>query len=594
MKRMKQVLVLLLCLAVVLPLAAASADDGFSTSYTYTYDYWEDPQQSPDAYRVLTVIDTTSLGLENLDNQRLLKPQSLFVQGDMLYIVDTGNNRIIEVKRTGNAFAVTRIISQMNVPEGATIEVTDAVPEEPAPAEDAETAEETPAEETAEEAPAEATAEETPVPEVEAEAPAEDPAAEGAGEEEEAASTEPDVEIVERKAGDAIPDTFVSPYDVFVDPDGNIYVADYGNQRVAMMDKDLNWIRDYTKPQDNTFDQSLAFLPKKIVVDVAGRVYVLGQNVNKGLVKFEADGEFAGFIGANQVSVTMAEYIWKRYFQTKEQRAQTESFVPTEYENVAIDEDGFIYATTTVFSEYDLKYDKAKPVRRLNSLGGDILIKNDRFPPIGDLDWVSGGSESYGPSKLTDVTVIGNDIYVVLDRIRGRLFGYDSQGVMLWAFGTKGNVNGAFTGAVSLEHMGYDLLVLDQQENSVTVFQPTEYGLLIYNACETYLNGEYDRSAELWREVLKMNANYPLAFRGIGRAIMRQDRYEEAMEYFELAHDRENYGRAFKLYRKVWVEKNIWWIILIIAALLIIPLIIGRVKRMKWEVTAHELGKVRK
>ena len=594
MKRMKQVLVLLLCLAVVLPLAAASADDGFSTSYTYTYDYWEDPQQSPDAYRVLTVIDTTSLGLENLDNQRLLKPQSLFVQGDMLYIVDTGNNRIIEVKRTGNAFAVTRIISQMNVPEGATIEVTDAVPEEPAPAEDAETAEETPAEETAEEAPAEAAAEETPVPEVEAEAPAEDPAAEGAGEEEEAASTEPDVEIVERKAGDAIPDTFVSPYDVFVDPDGNIYVADYGNQRVAMMDKDLNWIRDYTKPQDNTFDQSLAFLPKKIVVDVAGRVYVLGQNVNKGLVKFEADGEFAGFIGANQVSVTMAEYIWKRYFQTKEQRAQTESFVPTEYENVAIDEDGFIYATTTVFSEYDLKYDKAKPVRRLNSLGGDILIKNDRFPPIGDLDWVSGGSESYGPSKLTDVTVIGNDIYVVLDRIRGRLFGYDSQGVMLWAFGTKGNVNGAFTGAVSLEHMGYDLLVLDQQENSVTVFQPTEYGLLIYNACETYLNGEYDRSADLWREVLKMNANYPLAFRGIGRAIMRQDRYEEAMEYFELAHDRENYGRAFKLYRKVWVEKNIWWIILIIAALLIIPLIIGRVKRMKWEVTAHELGKVRK
>ena len=594
MKRMKQVLVLLLCLAVVLPLAAASADDGFSTSYTYTYDYWEDPQQSPDAYRVLTVIDTTSLGLENLDNQRLLKPQSLFVQGDMLYIVDTGNNRIIEVKRTGNAFAVTRIISQMNVPEGATIEVTDAVPEEPAPAEDAETAEETPAAETAEEAPAEAAAEETPVPEVEAEAPAEDPAAEGAGEEEEAASTEPDVEIVERKAGDAIPDTFVSPYDVFVDPDGNIYVADYGNQRVAMMDKDLNWIRDYTKPQDNTFDQSLAFLPKKIVVDVAGRVYVLGQNVNKGLVKFEADGEFAGFIGANQVSVTMAEYIWKRYFQTKEQRAQTESFVPTEYENVAIDEDGFIYATTTVFSEYDLKYDKAKPVRRLNSLGGDILIKNDRFPPIGDLDWVSGGSESYGPSKLTDVTVIGNDIYVVLDRIRGRLFGYDSQGVMLWAFGTKGNVNGAFTGAVSLEHMGYDLLVLDQQENSVTVFQPTEYGLLIYNACETYLNGEYDRSADLWREVLKMNANYPLAFRGIGRAIMRQDRYEEAMEYFELAHDRENYCRAFKLYRKVWVEKNIWWIILIIAALLIIPLIIGRVKRMKWEVTAHELGKVRK
>ena len=124
--------------------------------------------------------------------------------------------------------------------------------------------------------------------------------------------------------------TFNQPYDILVDENGNIYVADFGNQRVTMMDKDLNWVQDYTKPADNTFDQSLNFLPKKITVDVAGRVYALCQNVNKGLVKYEADGTFSGFIGANAVSVSMAEYIWKRYFQTKEQRAQSESFVPTE------------------------------------------------------------------------------------------------------------------------------------------------------------------------------------------------------------------------------------------------------------------------
>ena len=165
---------------------------------------------------------------------------------------------------------------------------------------------------------------------------------------------------------------------------------------------------------------------------------------------------------------------------------------------------------------------------------------------------------------------------------------------MLWAFGTKGNVEGAFSSAISIEHMGRDLLVLDQQENSVTLFQPTEYGQTVYDASEAYLQGEYDLSADLWREVLKMNAGYPLAFRGIGRAILRQNKYEEAMEYFRLAHDRQNYGRAFKLYRKEWVERNIWWVILIIAALLIIPLILGRVKRTKWEVIMHEQSKVRK
>ena len=507
MKSTKRAWAALICLILVMTAFAAYADDGFSTSYTYIYDYWEDVQESPDAYRVATVIDTMTLGLENLENIRINKAQSLYARGNLLYICDTNNNRILEIERKGETqFVLRRIIKEMS---GAAL------------------------------------------------------------------------------------NTFSTPYDVFVDPEGFIYVADYGNQRVTKMDRDLNWIQDFTKPSDATFDQSQSFLPKKIVVDVAGRVYANCQNINKGLVKYEADGTFSGFIGANAVSITMGEYIWKRYFQTKEQRAQTESFVPTEYENIYIDDEGFIYATNMVFSEYDLRWDKAKPIRRLNSLGNDILIKNDKLPPIGDQYWVEG-SLTNGPSKFIDITVLDDDIYVALDSTRGRLFGYDSQGVLLWAFGTKGNVEGAFTRAVSIEHMGRDLMVLDQQENSVTVFTTTEYGQTIYDASELYLNGDYDASADKWRDVLKMNANYPLAFRGIGRAILRQNQYEEAMDYFQLAHDRENYGRAFKLYRKEWVEANIWWIITLVAAVLIIPLAIGRSRKLKWEVSEHERSKIRK
>ena len=481
------------------------AQDGFSTSYTYTYDYWSDVQMSPDAYRVSSVIDSISLGLEGLGGVRMNHPQSLYVRGEDLYIADTNNNRVLQVKREGDGFTLVRVISEMQGAENPTLN---------------------------------------------------------------------------------------KPYDVFVDADGNIYVADYGNFRVTMMDKDLNWKKDFVKPTDVTFDQSLDFLPKKIVVDVAGRVYALVQNVNKGFVKYESDTTFTGYIGANKVSVDMASYIWKRYFQTKEQRAASEAFVPTEYENLYMDKDGFIYATNTVFSEYDLLYDNAKPIRRLNGIGDDILIKNDRYPPIGDLYWIAESTQN-GPSKLTDITVLDNDIYIAVDRTRGRIFGYDSQGVMLWAFGTKGNVDGAFVSPISIEHMGYDLFVLDQVENSVTVFTPTEYGQMIYDATETYLRGDYDRSADLWRDVMKLNANYPLAFRGIGRALLRQDNFSEAMSYFEKAHDRPNYGRAFKLYRKEWVEKNVWWLVLILAAVLIIPLAIGRVRRMKWEVMAHEHNQVR-
>jgi len=195
---------------------------------------------------------------------------------------------------------------------------------------------------------------------------------------------------------------------------------------------------------------------------------------------------------------------------------------------------------------------------------------------------------------MADITALQNEIYVVVDRMRGRLFGYDSQGIMLWAFGTKGSMDGTFSRASALDHMGYDLFVVDELKNNITVFTPTEYGQLIYDATDAYLNGDYDYSDRLWRDVMKLNANYTLAFRGIGRSLLREEQYEEAMDYFERAHAREEYGRAFKQYRKVWVEKNIGWLVAVLALLLIIPLAIGRVKRTKWEVVMHEHSKVRK
>ena len=290
MKRMKRMLACLFSVILLLPSLAAAAGDGYSTSYTYIYDYWGDVQESPDAYRFVTNIDSVALGLDALGGVRLNKPQGMFVRGDDLYVCDTGNNRIVQIGVDGENYTVRRIIEQV---------------------------------------------------------------------------------------GGASPATFSSPYDVFVDEERNLYVADYGNERVIKMDKDLNWIRSFPKPADATFDQNLDFLPKKIVVDVAGRLYANVTNVNKGLAKYEADGTFVGFIGANTVSVTMGEYIWKRYFQTKEQREASASFVPTEYENIYMDKDGFIFTTTTTFSEYDLKWDNAKPIRRLNGLGNDILVKNN-------------------------------------------------------------------------------------------------------------------------------------------------------------------------------------------------------------------------
>ena len=497
MKRYLRWLALGIAAMLLLPACCALAEsDGFSSVYTYNYDYWGEMRESPDAYRVQKVVYSAALGLETPMN----RPQSLFVQGNDLYVCDTGNNRILRLTREGDDFKLSGIIDSVH---------------------------------------------------------------------------------------GTSPETFSAPNDVAVDKEGNIYVADTNNNRIVMMDRDLNFIRDYVKPEDTTFDQNLSFLPSKIVVDSCGRVFALATNVNKGIVKYEADGTFTGFIGANKAKYDMWDYIWKSFFTTKEQRASQASFVPTEYENIYIDRDDFIYATNTVFSEYDLKWDIAKPIRRINSIGNDILIKNDKYPPIGDLYWVEQ-SLDYGPSKFRDITVLDNDIYIAVDSTHGKLFGYDPQGIMLWAFGSKGNFEGAFLSARSVEHMGLDLMVLDQNENSITVFTPTEYGRLIYQASDEYLRGEYDQSADTWREVLKLNANYNLAFIGIGRSLMRQEDYEGAMRYFKMAHDRENYGRAYRYYRKIVVERNIVWIVIAAACLLIVPPVVGFIKKTRAEVAAYE------
>ena len=611
---MKKRISFLLVFTILLSVTTALADDsfnlnkdGYSTSYTYGYDYWGDVQESPDAYRVATVLDSVSLGLNKLEDQALRKPQSLYVRDKELYICDTGNNRIVQIHCDHGQYEVVRIISSVTaatedyelaegfysksrVYEQAIDERVDA---EKKLADLSDSNQEADGTESAKAEKIEAASLELEQAQ-EKERLAHDEAVEA----EEKAKMQGckiwEYGAWQKNEEGQIVSLLNTPNDIAVDNEGNIYIADTNNYRVVKMDRDCNLIWEFTKPMDATFDQSIDFLPKKIVVDIAGRVYVLVTNVNKGIVKYDTDMTFTGFIGATPVSVSMVDYIWKKYFMTQAQRNASVSFVPTEYENIYIDKDGFIYATITNFSEYDLKSDAAKPIRRLNGLGNDILVKNDRYPPIGDLWWMEGDSTYFGPSKMTDVTVFDNDIYVVLDRVRGRLFGYDDQGIMLWAFGTRGNIKGAFTSAVSIEHIGTDLFVLDQLENSVTVFTPTEYGNKIYDAIRKYQKGEYDDSADIWREVLKENANYPMAFRGIGRTVFRQNDYESAMEYFKMAHDRENYGRVFKLYRKEWIEKNIGWIFGGMAVILLVPLMIGRIKRMKWEVIMHEHSKVRR
>lgn len=397
------------------------------------------------------------------------------------------------------------------------------------------------------------------------------------------------IRVIDQFYGPSNVRTLSGPTDIYVSEDGYLYICDKGNNRVLKLDDSLTFVLEFTKPTDETFDQSLPFLPNKLVVDDAGRVYCIADNVNKGLIKYEADGSFIGFHGASQVTFSVADYIWKK-LATKAQRAAMENFVPTEYDNIYMDSEGFIFACTTNVTSNGVRSGEDDPVRRLNLQGNNILIENGFNYVIGDWYWDKAGGFD-GPSLITDVTALDNGIYYILDKVRGRIFGYDEQGNLLFAFGGNGNQDGFFRQPVAIDHMGNDLLVMDSLDNAFTLFTPNAFGNLIYQAYAEYNAGDYDASGETWEKVMELDGNYDQAYIGMGRALMRQKEYKEAMKLFKLKWDRTNYSKAFKQYRKEWVEKNIGWIVLVFFVVVILPLLIGKIKKIKFQIDTADIFK---
>ena len=476
----------------VLPVSAKES------SYSYNYDYWGDVQDAPSSYAVCRVFTSSDLGLDvNMKN-----PSGLTVVGDLVYICDSGNNRIIECKR----------------PTPQTLEVN---------------------------------------------------------------------RIIDSFTGDVAVTTFNNPTDIAVSAEGCFFIADNGNARVLKLDKDLNYLMEFTKPDDNTLNADLVFQPTKLTIDTADRLYCIATGINKGLVKYEADGTFSGFVGATKVTYDWTDYIWKK-FATQEQRALMASFVPTEYDNLYMDHEGFIYACTGSAEKDDIRNGSADVVRRINLIGNDILVRNGDWYIIGDLYMGNGGGYE-GASYFTDITCLENDIYICLDRNRGRLFGYDDQGKMVFAFGGNGNMDGYFRRPEAIDHMGYDLLVLDSLDCAVTLFTPTEFGSLVYDAIDQFDDGKYEESGNTWRQVMNMDGNYDLAYIGIGRSLLRQEEYHEAMDYFELKYDADNWSKAYKQYRKEWVEEHTVIIIIILLAVVLIPLGIGKFKALKHEIDTADI-----
>ena len=377
-----------------------------------------------------------------------------------------------------------------------------------------------------------------------------------------------------------VPDYFSSPSGVFVTED-YIYVCDTDANRIVMFDRDGKYIKIIPQPESNLFEEDSIYKPVALAVDKYGRLYVVSSTTYQGIIVMAEDGTFVQFIGAQKVSISAFDIIWRR-FQTEEQRQQTEQTVPTEFNNITVDDNGNIYVTTSSIDSSKVSSairSKSKsgdyaPVKLLNAAGDEIMKRNGFYPPSGEVDMTGGIS---GPSKIIDVALGPEGTWSIIDEKRSKIYTYDIEGNLLFAFGDTGSQLGNIQSVEAIAYQGDKMLVLDKISDSITVYKRTEYGDILIQALAHQNERRFDLAVSDWQEILKRNSNFDAAYIGIGNGLYRGAKYEEALEYYKYAYDTENYSNAYKEIRKDWISKYV-----IIIPIVVIAVCVGCAFFMKY------------
>ena len=384
-----------------------------------------------------------------------------------------------------------------------------------------------------------------------------------------------------------IQDSFTKPQGVYITSDrrvgddwveGRIYVCDTEGGRIVTFDLAGNFQSVIGEPESELFTST--YRPVAVAVDNYNRLYVISNMTYEGIIVMTEDGEFTGYVGAQKVAISAWEQIWRR-FQSKEQRKLQKTYVSTEFNNITLTGD-FIYATTSSIDEANVtgaitaksKTGDYAPVKMLNAAGEEIMRRNGFYPPSGEVDFKQEKKTDEflgGASIIVDVAVGPEKTWSIIDVKRSKVFTYDFDGNLLFAFGDMGRQLGNITkdGLAAITYQDGRMLLLEKSvsNSSFTVYDRTEYGDILIQALADQNARRSDQAIYNWREILKRNSNFDAAYIGIGRSLAQDGKYEEAMEMYTAAYDTENYSKAYQEVRKEWITKFIWLIPIVVIAI---------------------------
>ena len=387
--------------------------------------------------------------------------------------------------------------------------------------------------------------------------------------------------------GQGVMDSLSGPQGVFVSSK-YIWVCDTNANRIVVFNRDGSFNRVIEEPESPLFDDNSVYKPVAIAVDKYERLYVVSSTTYQGIIVMTSDGAFTGFIGAQAVTISAWEIIWRR-FQTDEQRENSESYVATEYNNIALNGD-FIYVTTSTIDEGSVaasirgksKDGKYAPVKLLNQAGTEIMRRNGFYPPSGEVDYSTRSTDASkniptGVSRLIDVASGPEQTWSIIDEKRSRIYTYDFDGNLLFAFGDQGaNLLGNISSIEAICYQGDTMLILDKDKKSITVFERTEYGDVLLDAIAAENRQDYTTAINLWTDVLKRNSNFDAAYIGIGQAMYRNGEFEESLEYFEAAYDTLNWSTSYKDIRKEFMSDYFLFLLIGILALIVVLVLVSK------------------
>ncbi|MBQ9779683.1 MAG: YIP1 family protein [Clostridia bacterium] len=488
--------VMMVATVLVVPTSAGSAYQ------TYVYDIDGFPLYSPDAYTAIKSVNSDEMGLE----VAIETPGDMITDKDQnVYVADTGNNRIVVLNRY---LKVQFTISTFSNDQG-------------------------------------------------------------------------------------VPDSLAAPQGVFVSEPNDkygklIWVCDTGNNRIVVFDEKGEFFKIIEEPEDSLFETDSVYKPVAMAVDQYNRLYIVSSTTYQGIIVMTDEGEFTGFIGAQKVAISAWDIIWRR-FQTDEQREQQEQLVSTEFNNIAINRDkGLVYVTTSTIDDANVdgairngsKDGIYSPVKLLNANGDEIMRRNGFWIPAGEIDYVNMSSDSddvTGVSRIIDAAVGPLDTWSIIDENRNRIYTYDFNGNLLFAFGDKGTMLGNLASIEAIAYQGDNMLILDKTNDNITIYQRTEYGNILLSAIEAEANQDFDLAIDLWTKVLQRNSNFDSAYVGIGQAMYRNKDYANSLTYFESAYDTTNWSNSYKEIRKEWMST---YFLLLLA--IIVGLILGVMFFFRW------------